>query len=108
MGNLLANATAVGFGTSSGVNITSKDAGFDVTGLVQGWYIEVYYSTTDDIGAAVKVVDPRDGIHRTKTIRITENGPYNFAWLPTQGYVWAYLAGGRNAVTVNMDVLFAA
>ena len=109
MGNLLANRTSVGFGTQSGVAITSKDAGFDVSGLSGGWSIDVYHSTTDDIGAAQLITAlPRDGLKESQPLNISDNGIQNFAWLPGSGYLWAYLKGGRNTVTVNMDVIFSA
>ena len=109
MGNLLANRTSAGFGTASGVAITSKDAGFDVSGLAAGWSIDVYHSTTDDIAAAQKIVAiPQESLKESIPLNIKDNGIQNFAWLPGSGYLWAYLKGGRSTVTVNMDVIFSA
>lgn len=106
MGNLLANATSVGFGAQ--VAITSKDATFDVTGLADGWFITVYYGAA---GAEptdfVPIVEPIDK-KPPKELTIRNNGPVNFSFLATQGNVRAFLEGGRSDVTVNMDILFAA
>ncbi len=104
MGNLLANATSVGFGAQ--VAITSKDATFNVTGLEDGWFITMYFSATGEVLDFVPIVEPQ-GLP-PNTLRIKNNGVQNFALLATQGNVRALLEGGRSTVTVNMDVLFAA
>lgn len=104
MGNLLANATAVGFGAQ--VAITSKDATFNVTGLADGWFITVYFSATDVSSDFVPIVEPQG--KPPKNLVIKNNGPQNFSFLATQGNVRGFLEGGRTTVSVNMDILFAA
>lgn len=111
MGNLLADQSSIGFGPI--VAVTDKFAGFNTTGLVTGWHITIYTSQTNEVLDFVPVIEPSlDQFGRTsgppRTLRITENGITNFSWLPARGNIRAFLDGGRNAVAVNMDILFAA
>lgn len=111
MGNLLANATAVGFGPQ--VAITSKFTGFDVSGLADGWFVSIYYSQTDVSTDFIQVVEPAvNPTGKSSTppnyLRIKNNGPANFSYLPAQGNIRAFLEGGRSDVTVNMDLLTEA
>lgn len=107
MASLITNQGAEGFGAQSGVAVASSSGGFFASGLADGWYIDIYFSDTDDIATAVQVVepsvDPMTGRQKKRNyLRITQNGPMNFSWLPAAGYLWAYLRGGRTAVTVNL------
>lgn len=112
MGNLLSDATAIGFGPV--VQLTSKFTGIDITGMSGAWFASVYYSQTNEVTDFVPVVEPGlnpmtgKGYDPPNYLRISHNGPINFSFLPAQGYIRLFLEGGRTGVTVNADLLTEA